>query len=192
MTPFEIHIAKLLKAHDKRAIEMIYDHYGDALYGVVLRIVGIESIAEDVVQDAFVKIWKKGPSFDSRKGSLFTWVLNICRNTAIDVIRSSYFKNLRKTQEVDSKVKTNLKHSCSLNEDQIGLHKIVDNLDVKYREVIDLIYFKGYTQREVEQELNIPLGTVKTRVKIGLRELRRIFADHSEDIIFTIFLIFSV
>lgn len=173
----EAYIIDLLKSQDRRVISILYDNYGAALYGVVLRIVGEESIAEDVMQDTFIKVWKNGQRYDRKKGKLFTWLLNIARNTAIDTLRSSYHKNKKQMQSIDNEFKTNSFYSCSMNVDHIGLRKVVDELDEKYRKVIDLIYFKGFTQKEVKEELQIPLGTVKTRVKIGLRELRRIFVD---------------
>lgn len=184
----EAYIVDLLKTQDKRAIAMLYDHCGAALYGVVLRIVGSESIAEDVIQDAFIKIWKNADRYDRQKGSLFTWVLNITRNTAIDTIRSSHYKRRQQMQPLDKTFSMNRSFTSSINVDQIGLKEVVEGLDYKYREVIDLIYFRGYTQKEVEEELKIPLGTVKTRVRIGLRELRKIFQDDAASIFLTLIL----
>ena len=162
------HIIKQLQEQNKQAISALYDQYGPALYGIVLKIVRSEMIAEDVLQEAFVKIWKKGHSYDPSKGTLFTWMLNITRNTAIDKLRTEESRNRIATnqQEVFSETPT----------DHIGLNTQVNKLEEKYRHVIDLIYFKGYTQEEVTEELNIPLGTVKSRVRIALRELRKVFS----------------
>ncbi len=173
----EQYLIRLLKTHDREAISLLYDRYGAALYGVVLRIVGNEALAEDVMQDTFIKVWRKGASFDRRKGKLFTWLLNIARNTAIDTIRTSHYRRRDNTQPIDQSLQNNHHYSESMNIDQIGLQKEVNNLDEKYRVIIDLIYFSGYTQREVVEELGIPLGTVKTRLKIGLRELRKIYLN---------------
>ncbi len=171
----EQHIINLLHAGDKKAIEIIYDQYAPALYGVVLKIVQSEEIAQDVMQDAFVKVWQNASHYNKAKGSLFTWLLNIARNKAIDATRSKHFKNGQKIQSLDHIVHTNRKLSEETQIQHIGLKRLVGNLDSKYRIVIDLIYFKGYTQKEVGEYLDIPLGTVKSRVKIALRELRKVF-----------------
>ena len=171
----EQYIVDLLQAQDKRSIALLYDQYGASLYGVVLRIVGEEAIAEDVIQDTFLKVWRKAATYDRAKGTLFTWLLNIARNTAIDVTRSHYFRRRRTLQTLELGSIAPGQHSWQFNIDQIGLHNVVEELEEKYRIIIDLVYFNGYTQQEVQDELGIPLGTVKTRLKIGLRELRKVF-----------------
>ena len=171
------HIIESLKSQDKEAIAILYDQYGPTLYGVVLKIVRSEAIAQDVLQEAFIKIWKNGPRFNGQKGSLFTWMLNITRNTAIDKTRSAHFRQGGKIQTIDEFVYNDKKLSDEPNVDQIGLRNIVSNLDERYREVIDLVYFQGYTQKEVMEELDIPLGTVKSRVRLALRELRKFFGE---------------
>lgn len=164
-----------LQAQDKSVIGELYDLYSDTLYGIVLRIVQQEGLAQDVLQESFVKIWKNGSKYDTSKGTLFTWMLNICRNTAIDKTRSANYKRRDKIHVIDQTVYNNEKWSCEQKPDHIGLHQEVINLEAKYREIIELIYFQGYTQKEVTEHLNIPLGTVKSRVRIGLRELRKLF-----------------
>ena len=176
-------IIRQLKRQDQSVLAVLYDSYAPALYGVVLRIVQSEPIAQDVLQETFVKIWRNGPSFDPQKGRLFTWMLNIARNTAIDTIRSAHYRNKQKIQSIDQSVYNSASHSEQFNVNHIGLDKLVGNLDDKYREVIDLIYFKGYTQSEVVKALGIPLGTVKSRVRIALRELRKVFQNNTVSII---------
>jgi RNA polymerase sigma factor (sigma-70 family) len=167
-------IVEMLHQSDKQVIAVIYDQYAPALYGVVVRIVQSEEIAQDVMQDAFVKIWKKGTTYDSTKGTLFTWLLNITRNTAIDKIRSAGFRKSEKNQNIDNHLHNKISNRGT-NPDEIGVKELLNNLDDKYRDIIDMIYFRGFTQKEVSEELGIPLGTVKTRLRIGLRELRGIF-----------------
>ncbi|MFT6320949.1 MAG: RNA polymerase sigma-70 factor (ECF subfamily) [Granulosicoccus sp.] len=167
-------IVEMLHRNDKQVIAVIYDQYAPALYGVVVRIVQSEEIAQDVMQDAFVKIWKKGTTYDSTKGTLFTWLLNITRNTAIDKIRSAGFRKSEKNQNIDNHLHNKISNRGT-NPDEIGVKELLNNLDDKYRDIIDMIYFRGFTQKEVSEELGIPLGTVKTRLRIGLRELRGIF-----------------
>ena len=166
-------IAELLKQQDTSAIAYLYDAYGAALYGVVLRIVRSKEIAEQVLQDTFLKVWHKGASFDASKGRLYTWLLNIARNTAIDATRNSHFQNLKNTDTIDNLMHT-LDGEC-LNPDTLGLREIVKKLDEKYMVLIDLIYFNQYTHIEAAEEMGLPLGTVKTRVRHALLELRKAF-----------------
>ncbi len=174
MTPDQ-HTIERLQARDKAVISELYDQYAAALYGVVLRIVHSEAIAEDVLQEAFVKIWRHGCNYDPSKGSVFTWMLNIARRKAIDQTRSAAFRHGGRTKGIDEQV-------CSLSyqpkTEQIGLNKMVESLDEKYRTIIDLVYFQGFTHVEVKDYLDIPLGTVKSRLRIGLRELRTFFEEH--------------
>jgi RNA polymerase sigma-70 factor (ECF subfamily) len=162
-----------LQAQDRSAISELYDAYGGALFGVVLRIVQQRELAEQVLQDTFLKAWRNGASYDTSKGRLYTWLLNIARNTAIDATRTAHFQKSRKTDSLDTLV-----HSpggAGIHPDQIGLRDVVGRLDEKYRTLIDLVYFKGYTQEEVSEETGIPLGTVKTRLRYAINELRSVF-----------------
>jgi RNA polymerase sigma-70 factor, ECF subfamily len=172
----EEQIITLLQTQNKEAISLLYDNYSSALYGVVLRIVRSPDVAQDVMQDSFVKAWKYGPNYDASKGRLFTWLLNIARNTAIDVTRSSAFRMSEKTVDLKSLVGFG---GATNNPEHIGLRKIVDSLDPKYRTLVDLVYFQGYTQQEVEKELNIPIGTIKTRLRAAISELRKSFGETS-------------
>ncbi len=160
-----------LKAKDKEAVNALYDNYSPALFGVILKIVRSEQSAEDVLQEAFIKIWKNAEQYDSSKGRLFTWLISIARNTAIDHIRS---KGFRKELQTESNLVYENERTESLNTDHIGLKEIVEKLKPDNKEIIDLIYFQGYTQAEAAENLNLPLGTVKTKVRISLRQLREI------------------
>ncbi|MBI1223696.1 MAG: sigma-70 family RNA polymerase sigma factor [Bacteroidetes bacterium] len=164
-----------LKEGDKSALGTVYDRYGAALYGVVLRIVQSPEAAEEVVQDVFVKIFRNIQSYDESKGKFYTWAINIARNTAIDATRTSEFKNRQKTDQFDFIVYSHTHPSTTTSVDTIGLKEIVNKLDEKHRKVIDLAYFQGYTQTEIEQEMNIPIGTVKTRLRLAIKELRKAF-----------------
>lgn len=177
MNLVESHIVTLLQQQDPYAISMLYDRYAPTLYGIVLRIVHSKEVAEDVIQEAFVKAWKHGATYDVSKGTLFTWLLNIARNTAIDKTRSANFKRNGKIQTLDDTVNNTKALSEEPDVEHIGLNKMVNELEEKHRVIIDLVYFKGYTHAEVTDYLNIPLGTVKTRLRIALRELRKFFEE---------------
>lgn len=165
-------IIYLLQKQDKEAISLLYDNYASVLYGVVVRIVRSPDIAQDVMQESFVKIWKHGANYDASKGKLFTWLLNIVKNTAIDMTRSADWKRAEKTSNLSTIVSYG---STSTIPEYLDLRKLVDNLDLKQRVLIDLIYFQGYTHQEVEKTLNIPLGTIKTRLRMAINDLRKVF-----------------
>lgn len=169
-------LVSLLQSKDERGFSILYDNYSSALYGVILKIVRSEEIASDVMQDAFVKIWKNIEAYNRTKGTLFTWILNVARNTAIDRIRSQEFQNSQKNQDLDTSVNfIDNQGSSQFDVDAIGIKKVVENLRPEYQQMIDLLYFQGYTQAEVADEFGIPLGTVKTRVKAAIVQLRQYF-----------------
>ncbi len=171
----ETELISALKSGDKNALGVVYDRYGAALYGIVLRIVQIPEVAEEVVQDTFLKIFRNIASFDENKGKFYTWALNIARNSAIDATRTSDYRNRQKTDQFDFVVYRESNPSTPFVEG-IGLKELVNKLDEKHRKVIDLAYFQGYTQTEIEQALNIPIGTVKTRMRLAIKELRKVFS----------------
>jgi RNA polymerase sigma factor (sigma-70 family) len=171
----ETELISALKSGDKNALGVVYDRYGAALYGVVLRIVQSPEVAEEVVQDVFLKIFRNIASFDENKGKFYTWAVNIARNSAIDATRTSDYRNRQKTDQFDFVVYRESNPATPFVEG-IGLKELVGKLDEKHRKVIDLAYFQGYTQTEIEQALNIPIGTVKTRMRLAIKELRKVFS----------------
>jgi RNA polymerase sigma factor (sigma-70 family) len=164
-----------LKAQDSEALGYLYDNYSAALYGVVLRIVKKEDIAEEVLQDAFMKIWNSIVQYDAGKGKLFTWMFNIARNLSIDKLRSKEIKRDLKTDAVSDNVHSvERRHHDQQQVDTIGIEKLLDHLQEEQRLVIKLLYLQGYTQSEVAEEYGIPLGTVKTRHRLAMIHLRKL------------------
>ena len=173
--PPEPDLIAMLKARDEMSLRILYDHYSAALYGVILRIVTDKETAEDVLQESFIKIWNNAAAYDPAKGRLYTWLLNIARNTAIDKTRSKSFRKEGQVRSIEDFVYTvDKQHNNSTPVDHIGLRKFVDELKPEQRQLIDLLYFGGYTQSEAAEELNLPLGTIKTRIKAALNRLREI------------------
>ena len=167
-------LVKALQAGDKQALERLYRSYSPALFGVVLRIVEKETVAEGILQETFVNIWQKIRTYDPQKGRLFTWMLNIARNKAIDYRRSAAFKASRNVQSFEDFVgMTERGPSAEMQVDHIGLREVMAGLKPELQQVLDFLYFKGYTQLEMAKETGIPLGTIKSRVKIALRELKK-------------------
>jgi RNA polymerase sigma factor (sigma-70 family) len=168
-------MVSLLKKRDMNAFGVLYDNYSAALYGVIFRIVNSEEVAQDLLQEAFVKIWKNAESYDAAKGRLFTWMLNIARNTAIDATRSKQFRQDAKIQSIDNSVGTvNRQSKVFTPVNHIGVKEVLGKLKEEHRIIIDMLYFGGYTQDEVAKELNMPLGTVKTRSRAAIQQLREL------------------
>ena len=173
ISPIEKQIVSLLEQSDKKAMTLLYDNYGDALYGVIKKIITDDDTAQDVLQETFIKIWRYSGKYDATKAKLFTWLYRIAYNTAIDKVRSLKNKDENEIQIETStvyKITTN-----ALNEEVLDIKKHLNNLDEKYQIVINALFFEGMTQQEASDELNIPLGTIKSRLKIGLRELKKIY-----------------
>ncbi len=165
-------IIELLKKEPKKAVAEILAKYGSALLGVIQRIVGSREVAEDVLQDTFVKIWKNAASYHSEKGSLLNWLMSIARNTALDLVRTKKYQKGKQAQPLDKALFNTMQLSEEMYITDVGLLKAVDQLDRKTREIIYLLYLQGCTQIEVSKTLDLPLGTVKTRARQGIRQLR--------------------
>lgn len=167
----EKHIITLLAEKDDRVLSLLYDHYGETLYGVACKVVKDEDLAQDVLQESFIKIWKKASSYDASKAKLFTWLFRITRNTAIDKLRSINNKAEKEVQIDVSDVYTI--GVDSIKPEHLDVQENLEKVDAKYRVVLEALFFQGMTQQEASEALQIPLGTVKSRLKIGLRELSK-------------------
>lgn len=169
----EEHIVRLLEKEDQAAINLLYENYSDSLYGVILKITNNEELAQDALQETFVKVWKNAKRYDAKKAKLFTWLYRIARNTAIDKLRSFNNRYHKEVQIDNSDVY--ILPTVSLNQDILDLKEHVAKLEEKYQIVLNALFFEGMTQQEASDELDIPLGTIKSRLKIGLRDLRKLF-----------------
>jgi RNA polymerase sigma-70 factor (ECF subfamily) len=165
-----------LRQREKIAVEALYDMYSASLFGVIVRIVNDEAIAEDILQDTFVKIWNSFSSYSTEKGRLFTWMVNIARNLAIDKIRSKDFKNQTKNQELENNVTfIDEQRNTVYKPELLGVKDLVEQLKPEQKSILDLVYFKGYTHVEAADELGVPLGTIKTRLRMAITQLRKYF-----------------
>ncbi|KJD32057.1 RNA polymerase sigma-70 factor [Tamlana nanhaiensis] len=160
---------------DEKAFETLYNMYSESMHGVIFNIVRDNDIAQEVMQDVFIKAWHKADTYSSSKGRFFTWLLNISRNAAIDKTRSKAFKKSKQNLDSDFFVDI-LETNDSLDNktDAIGIKKFVSKLAEKCKSVIELLYFKGYTQTEASETLNMPIGTIKTRNRNCIKELRNL------------------
>jgi len=158
-----------LRKKDEEAFGYLYEHYSGALYGVIKQIIGEFELSNDVLQETFVNIWRRIESYDENKGRLFTWMLNIARNAAIDKTRSKGFQQSQRQMPLDGDV---IQPSVRPEIDDYGLKKMIFKLKDEQRLLIDLSYFQGFTHEQIATALHIPLGTVKTRIRSALTQLR--------------------
>ena len=170
----EQELVAALKLRDDKAYSYLYDNYSGALYSIIKQIIKDTELANDVLQEVFINIWRRIEIYDPTKGRLFTWMLNIARNASIDTIRSKGFQNTQKNQELSNNVDINVSSQVMTPDtDNIGLRKTLGNLKNEHRILIELAYFKGYTHEEIAKIEGIPLGTVKTRIRNALLQLRQ-------------------
>jgi RNA polymerase sigma-70 factor (ECF subfamily) len=169
----ENELVMLLKQRQQEAYSYLYDHYSGSLYSIILNIVSDKDFASDVLQEVFIKIWRQIETYDNTKGRLFTWMLNVARNASIDAVRSKGYQKNQKNRELTENI-YDAGGSTNINTDKIGLKKLVHSLKEDYRILIDLSYFQGFTQDEISKMLNIPLGTVKTRMRNALIQLKQV------------------
>lgn len=173
----ETDIVDALKSRQRDAVGILYDKYSGFLFGLIVRIVHSDEIAEDLLQEVFVKIWKNIETYDSSKAKLVTWMGNIARNLAIDKIRSKEYKNSLQNRNIEDFVNTveDISAGGGFNPEHIGVKEMIDKLQPEQKILIDMVSFKGYTQAETAEKLGIPLGTVKTRIRSAINVLRGIF-----------------
>lgn len=166
-------LIKRFQQKDVKAFEKLYAMYSDSMRGVIYNIVRDHNLAEEVMQDVFIKVWQKSDNYSPKKGRFFTWILNISRNAAIDKTRSKSFKKGKQNLNADFFVDI-IQANDSLDDktDAIGVKAFVNKLAEKCKQVIELLYFKGYTQSEASEALEMPIGTIKTRNRNCIQELR--------------------
>ena len=168
----EQELVVLLNEQNNNAFNYLYDHYSGALFTIISQIVPDRDMAGDVLQEVFINIWKKINTYDASKGRLFTWMLNIARNAAIDKIRSKGYRDNQRNQAIVETENSGMNMSSNPTVSDVGLKKVLTTLNAESRKLIDLSYFQGFTHEEIAKMLGIPLGTVKTRIRTAIIQLR--------------------
>lgn len=174
---------------DQRALEVLYDRYSRVVYSFALRILGDPQLAEELLQEVFFRAWQQGSAFRASRGTFITWLLSITHNMAIDEVR----KRRRRPQKADSEdpqaVLAGVEDTGASVEDQVWLGALrstiseaMATLPQAQRDAIELAYFRGLTQREIAEELGEPLGTIKTRMRLGIQKLRDALAGDEVDL----------
>ncbi len=167
----EAELVVLLKQRTQSSFNYLYDNYSAALYTTIVSILQDKEMANDVLQEVFIKIWRQIEQYNSDKGRLFTWMINISRNASIDTLRSKSYHLQKQNQELTENVYS-AAGSVNTDVDKIGLRKLITHLKEEQKVLVDLAYFQGYTQDEISKLLDMPLGTVKTRLRSALINLR--------------------
>ena len=175
-TQSENELVTLLIARDAKALEELYASYSVALLGVISRTVKQQDLAEDILQESFLKIWTSIEKYDPEKGRLFTWMARLVTNKAIDHLRSRCESKTLKNEDLSCRtVEINARYQIWFHPEFIGIKQLLNSLSPEQTTIINMVYFQGYTQVEVGEILNIPLGTIKTRIRASIRTLRSYF-----------------
>jgi RNA polymerase sigma-70 factor (ECF subfamily) len=164
---------------DLQAFRVLYERYGSLVYSTCLRIVRDAQIAEDMVQEIFLRIWRRPESYLPQRGRFVTWLTSVTRNRAVDEIRSRNRRFRHETaspeeqeREVPSAERMDPALTAELKDQRRLILAALERIPREQREVIELAYFGGFTQQEISERLSQPLGTVKTRIRLGMQKLR--------------------
>jgi len=165
-----------LKNMDGTAMSALYRMYSDSLYRVISTIVVIEEVAQDLLQETFIKIWKSFQQYDPGKGRLYTWMARLARNISIDYLRSVNYRNYTVSETLsESNQQIDQKFQIFYNPELIGVRDMTYILNEEQRSALDLIYFKGYTHVQAAEELHITVGILRSRLQSSINMLRKTF-----------------
>lgn len=164
-------LIKRLQAKDENALSTIYDRYSGALYGVIIRICKNEILAEDILQETFLKIWNKSHLFNPDKGKFYTWAHRIAKNSTLNAIRSQS----KLIQSKDLSVYKNKSDNNSITDEYRALNGSIKKLEPHHQRAIELVYFNGLTHREAHSEMNVPLGTFKSYIRQALKKIQETY-----------------
>ena len=159
------------------ALSVLYERYSARLYGLALKILKDESLAQDVVQDIFLKVWQNADKFEKSRGSAIAWLMILCRNRSIDKLRQREKSTKRSTVfneelNIATSFFENPQETVEQNELQKTITNALSQLPQEQRTAIEMAFYQGFSQSEISDELKVPLGTIKTRIRLGMQKLR--------------------
>lgn len=176
-------LMRLCQQYPQEGIATLYDRYGRLVFSVALRIVGDRRVAEEITQDVFVTCWRHADRYEAERSNLMTWLLRVTRNRAIDELRSRRHQQQQHEVQINE---TDFLNRVSEQEDQrvlqMTVREALTDLPPAQREVIELLYFSGLTRQEAATQLQSPLGTIHTRLRLGMQKLRQALADFLDEI----------
>lgn len=164
-------------AGDQTALMAVYDRYSHLVYNLCLHVLGNQQASEDISQEVFLRIWRQAKAFNPNRGTLAGWITVMARHLAIDSLR----KTQRELRAAESLVPANEATRAALIEDVRGVRLILEELPAEQREVLDLAYFGGLSHSEIALSTGLPLGTVKSRIRLALQNLRLRLRVDSKD-----------
>ena len=170
-------VLQLLQQRDEEGMRQLFKYYSGALMTIVQSVIPQKEVAEEVLHDVLLKVWNNIDSYDAGKSRFFTWMARIARNAAIDKTRSKNYRKSNKTDEINDIVGRRKELSQTPSTDYIGVSSLLESLDEDHRPIVDLLYLQSYTQSEAAKELNIPLGTIKTRARRAISQLRTLLQN---------------
>jgi len=180
-TSDEALLERLAQGVDEDALSELYDRYQGSMYGLAMRITGDAQLAQDAVQEAFVGIWRNAARYSGSKASVRTWMMSIAHHRAIDLVRRRRPTSPlpeTETQAVGEAFRSpDVWPEVARASDAEAVRRAMSTLPDAQRETIELAYFEGLTQVEIAERTNAPLGTIKSRVRLGLTQMRRILED---------------
>jgi RNA polymerase sigma-70 factor, ECF subfamily len=174
-------LLELLAAGDSHALEVIFDRHSGPAFSLAFRMCGRQTMAEDIVQEAFLSLWRSGARYDPTRGSVRSWVLSAVRNRAIDAFRRESVTASRDVADDEAAARLpaleRTDSEVERREDARRIRVALQELPAEQRQVIELAYFGGFTHTEIARMLDLPAGTVKGRMRLGLTKLRLSFPD---------------
>jgi RNA polymerase sigma-70 factor (ECF subfamily) len=186
----DIDLIERVSGGDAKALEVLYDRYSRVVYSFALRIVGDPQLAEELLQEVFFRAWQQGKAFKAARGSFITWLLSITHNMAIDEVRKRRRRPQRADNEEPEAVLAAVADEGQDVEEEVWLLSLrstiadaLRELPRAQREAIELAYFQGLTQREIAERLGEPLGTIKTRMRLGIQKLREQLGDQLGELV---------
>ena len=180
-------LMQLVRRGDSEAFEVVYERHATAAFSLAYRIVGTRIAAEDVVQEAFLSLWRSGARYDRTRGSVRTWVLGIVHNRAIDGVRRSMVHDRRRASDegleerFEARERTDVE--AARREEAASVRAALDQLPAEQCRVIELAYFGGFTHSQIADMLELPSGTVKGRMRLGLTKMRLALGDSPEVVV---------
>ena len=181
----ELILIERIALKDEKSLSRLYDMYSRIIFSLALKIVKKQKDAEEILQNVFMQIWEKASFFNVEKGNVYAWIVTMTRNKSIDKLRSKSYKadsmNLSLKEELASDINYQKKltfDSAVAIERTEFVKKALEQLTDEQRHIIELAYFEGLTQNEISEEINIPVGTVKTRMRQAMTKLRETLSDY--------------
>lgn len=178
----EVLLERLAAGTDQSALSELYDRYQAAMYGLAMRITNDPALAQDAVQEAFVGVWRNAGRYSVGKASVRTWMLSITHHRAIDIVRRRRpTVQLPETETVDESLRVpDVWAEVVRAVDGHAVRQAMSTLSGAQRESIEMAYFEGLTQAEIADKAGIPLSTVKSRVRLGLLQLRKVLEEPAQ------------